>query len=859
MERATHMVIGPGLRVVRGRDWKWTDQDGGEGHLGTVQEVSQTSKASCPDNCAAVLWDNGYRNTYRIGLEDCYDLRIYDNAGVAGNRHTDVKCTERSCPEEEDDIMGFVWQSQSNEDVILCNTCYHSDKGDVTQAFIRIDYPGHVGVKVPKRQMAQRQKLIGIDIGAKVLRGPNWRWANQDGGHGQIGEVIAIVNFSLDTDRDAAEVTWGNDHTNVYRLGFEGSVDLKLESPGSAKYYYRLHLPELRMPQEPVQIPHPESPEGAEPDIAVDDGRLKTGDTVQIGVDPDVLQSIHKELEIWKDQMMDTIGLSGTVQSVDGIYVSADFDGQIFTLHQMTLKKIQVFRQEEFVKIATDYDEVQKLQNGHGDWNEFTIKSLGKKGQVQSINADGDVKVRFSDMILTYNPECLSKASEGPADTLVVVERSPSPPPLQRERPSSPQRVSSVDFKTAVMEDMEDDVLIHLNSSGENKQKLVRGQANFHPVYIACKNGYAGVLKALLQFADSAAVEESDEQNTPLQIAVKKKYTDCVDLLLSYNANKDGVNDHSQTVVHLAVKNRDVTTLRVLRKHKCDINKKDALGDSAVVDAIVRQHSDNMEMLDVILDWPGIDLDFENINGFSPIHIAARKGDLGALKSLLKKDDRLLNKEKRDGYTPLHLAACTDHYQVVQFLLDQPGLNVEARTKDKDQTALLIACFYGSKKTVETLLNENDSCQADVKDVDDNNALHLCLSGPPQVMEIGDVHRSSHRLDDDKKIKPQLELAQLLLDKGVPYTVRNKAGKLPEEIASMEKLKTDFKAMLNARSSLEQHKLCPLCYEEGNEVYAVYMIKPCQCSLCNGCFMPKFKKCPNCGSSIESFSKLKMK
>ena len=61
------------------------------------------------------------------------------------------------------------------------------------------------------------------------------------------------------------------------------------------------------------------------------------------------------------------------------------------------------------------------------------------------------------------------------------------------------------------------------------------------------------------------------------------------------------------------------------------------------------------------------------------------------------------------------------------------------------------------------------------------------------------VHRPYQRLDDDKKIKPQLDLAQLLLDKGVPYTVRNKAGKLPEEIASMEKLKTDFKAMLNAR------------------------------------------------------------
>jgi len=35
----------------------------------------------------------------------------------------------------------------------------------------------------------------------------------------------------------------------------------------------------------------------------------------------------------------------------------------------------------------------------------------------------------------------------------------------------------------------------------------------------------------------------------------------------------------------------------------------------------------------------------------------------------------LLNKEKSDGYTPLHLAACTDHHQVVQFLLDQVGVN----------------------------------------------------------------------------------------------------------------------------------------------------------------------------------------
>ena len=32
-----------GLRVVRGPDWEWGDQDGGEGHVGTVVEVGEPS------------------------------------------------------------------------------------------------------------------------------------------------------------------------------------------------------------------------------------------------------------------------------------------------------------------------------------------------------------------------------------------------------------------------------------------------------------------------------------------------------------------------------------------------------------------------------------------------------------------------------------------------------------------------------------------------------------------------------------------------------------------------------------------------------------------------------------------------
>lgn len=74
------MVIAPGLRVVRGRDWKWKNQDGGEGYLGTVHQLP--NKGSCPDKCVTVIWDGGSRNTYRAGFEGSYDLRIYDTSGV---------------------------------------------------------------------------------------------------------------------------------------------------------------------------------------------------------------------------------------------------------------------------------------------------------------------------------------------------------------------------------------------------------------------------------------------------------------------------------------------------------------------------------------------------------------------------------------------------------------------------------------------------------------------------------------------------------------------------------------------------------------------------------------------------------
>ena len=66
-----NMMEGVGSRVVRGPDWKWGKQDGGEGHVGTVRNFESPEEV-------VVVWDNGTAANYRCA--GAYDLRILDSA-----------------------------------------------------------------------------------------------------------------------------------------------------------------------------------------------------------------------------------------------------------------------------------------------------------------------------------------------------------------------------------------------------------------------------------------------------------------------------------------------------------------------------------------------------------------------------------------------------------------------------------------------------------------------------------------------------------------------------------------------------------------------------------------------------------
>ena len=79
------MDVSPGMRVVRGPNWKWGEQDGCEGGVGTVVDFVTLKEAEdgvALQRAVVVQWDLGNRCNYRCGIGGYHDLLLLDNGPV---------------------------------------------------------------------------------------------------------------------------------------------------------------------------------------------------------------------------------------------------------------------------------------------------------------------------------------------------------------------------------------------------------------------------------------------------------------------------------------------------------------------------------------------------------------------------------------------------------------------------------------------------------------------------------------------------------------------------------------------------------------------------------------------------------
>ncbi|KAB5583793.1 hypothetical protein PHYPO_G00099730 [Pangasianodon hypophthalmus] len=105
-ELAAMMKIG--TRVMRGQDWKWGDQDGPPPGLGRV--IGELGE----DGWIRVQWDTSSTNSYRMGKEGKYDLKLAEPPPAT------QPPTEDS--DTEDDIEGEVMEKSTHPTAIMLSS-----------------------------------------------------------------------------------------------------------------------------------------------------------------------------------------------------------------------------------------------------------------------------------------------------------------------------------------------------------------------------------------------------------------------------------------------------------------------------------------------------------------------------------------------------------------------------------------------------------------------------------------------------------------------------------------------------------------------------------------------------------------
>ncbi|XP_061239027.1 E3 ubiquitin-protein ligase MIB2 isoform X7 [Bos javanicus] len=735
-----------GMRVVRGVDWKWGQQDGGEGGVGTVVELGRHGSPSTPDRTVVVQWDHGTRTNYRAGYQGAHDLLLYDNAQI-GVRHPNIIC---DCCKKHG-LRGMRWKCRICFDYDLCTQCYMHNKHDLAHAFERYETAHSRPVMLSPRQGLPRIPLRGIFQGAKVVRGPDWEWGSQDGGEGKPGRVVDIRGWDVETGRSVASVTWADGTTNVYRVGHKGKVDLKCVGEAAGGFYYRDHLPRLGKPAELQRR------------VSADGQPFQRGDKVKCLLDADVLREMQEGHGGWNPRMA----------------------------------KQNSCLVGEVVRVIDDLDMVKRLQAGHGEWTDDMAPALGRIGRVLKVFGDGNVGVLVSGKLWTFSPSCLVAYRPEEDANLDVAGRA-------RENKSSLSVV--LDKLRAQKSDLEHPgklvVEVALGNVARALDLLRR-----HPEQVDTKNqgrtalqmaaylGQVELVRLLLQ-AQAGVDLPDDEGNTALHYAALGNQPEAARVLLSSGCGANALNSTRSSALHVAVQRGFLEVVKVLCERGCDVNLPDAHADTPLHCAI-SAGTGASGIVEVLTEVPGIDVTATNSQGFTLLHHASLKGHTLAVRRILARARQLVDAKKEDGFTALHLAAFNNHGEVAQVLIQEGHCDVNARNR-KLQSPLHLAVQQAHVGLVPLLVDAG--CSVNAEDEEGDTALHVALqrhqllplaadgsAGDPGPLQLLSRLQASG-LPSSAELTAGAAMAYYLALEGADLSYANHRGRSPLDLAAEGRL-----------------------------------------------------------------------
>ncbi|XP_070399134.1 caskin-1 isoform X8 [Nothobranchius furzeri] len=240
-----------------------------------------------------------------------------------------------------------------------------------------------------------------------------------------------------------------------------------------------------------------------------------------------------------------------------------------------------------------------------------------------------------------------------------------------------------------------------------------------------------------------------------------------------------------------AVKTEDLLTVQKLLQRpgkakllgstkKVNVNFQDTDGFSPLHHAAL---NGNVELLSLLLESQAA-VDIRDQKGMRPLHYAAWQGKAEPMKMLLKSGSSV-NGQSDEGQIPLHLSAQHGHYDVSEMLLQHQSNPCIVDNAGK--TPLDLACEFGRVGVVQLLLSSNmcaallEPKKGDTSDPNGTSPLHLAAkNGHIDIIRLLiqagiDINRQTKAGTalHEAALCGKTDVVRLLLESGINATVRN--------------------------------------------------------------------------------------
>ena len=311
--------------------------------------------------------------------------------------------------------------------------------------------------------------------------------------------------------------------------------------------------------------------------------------------------------------------------------------------------------------------------------------------------------------------------------------------------------------------------------------------------------GLTDVVSKLLDEGLDVNAADPKYGQTPLMYACRQGQSTTVAKLLEYGADVNQYSQRDSVALFEAIDNGSVEVLKLLLSHReLDVNAIHPRRYNRTA-LMLAAASGKIEIVNALLDQPGIKADRKDMEGNTALSLATIAGDSDIVTSLLEHEDIDIDSQNSLGSTALMFAVAAkgggketiDKIVIATLLLDK-GADSSIKDREGGGTAILRAVDVGSKTMVKLLLDYN--ANADVHDDLNRGLLHSAAlnddgdEGIAQLLlEQGlDVNAQDQNgktpLHDAGRIGNS-EFTKQMLDSGANQSIKDKLGRTPRTVA----------------------------------------------------------------------------